>query len=138
MSNSNSKGKRGEREASKFLMELGVEEARRSQQYQGVVDETQSADLVHSLPGVRIEVKRGYNNEEIYTATVQEWIQTARDETPDDESWLIMWRKDRKQWVFIFECCGIVCLSSEYGQVLNQIKNESLPELLHLQGVKGS
>ena len=126
MGNSNRKGKRGEREASKFLLNLGVEEARRSQQYQGVVDESQSADLVHSIPGVRIEVKRGYNEKEIYSADVQEWVETIRQETPDDESWLLMWRQDYKKWVFLFECEGIVCMSSDYEKVLDYVsRNDS-------------
>jgi Holliday junction resolvase len=99
------KGKRGEREFSQYLRALGYE-ARRAQQYQGVREAANSADVLSDVLGVRFEVKRGYNNEELWGREVQEWIETARDETPPGESWMIAWRRDRKQWTAIFEITG--------------------------------
>jgi len=51
---SKTKGKIGEREAAALLREHGFE-ARRGVQFQGGLS---SPDVVHSIPGVHIEVKR--------------------------------------------------------------------------------
>lgn len=52
--NGNRKGKAGERELAKAIVEAGYE-ARRSQQYCGVEGD---GDLKHSIPGLHIECKR--------------------------------------------------------------------------------
>ena len=58
MTNSNAKGKRGEREAVKFLKELGHADAQRTQQYNGLG----LSDVIcpDTLARVHIEVKFGY------------------------------------------------------------------------------
>lgn len=102
MSNANRKGKRGEREAVKLLRSFGIE-ARRSQQYQGVVEVEGSADVQSSLANVRIEVKRGYNDVKPSSKQVRGWIEKARSETREGSRWLILWRKDYGQWLVILE-----------------------------------
>ena len=52
--NSRAKGARGEREFAAFMREHGYE-AHRGQQFAGSAD---SPDVVHSIPGIHIEVKR--------------------------------------------------------------------------------
>jgi hypothetical protein len=56
MTNSISKGKRGERDWAKWLRDnCNCENARRGQQYQGGAD---SPDVVHGIPNTHCEVKR--------------------------------------------------------------------------------
>lgn len=110
--NSKQKGSRGERELVKLLKSLGYT-ARRSQQYQGVRDESNSADVIHNIEGVRIEVKLGYNQHEFGSAFVKEWIETAKNETPPYQNWMIFWRKDRKKWMAIFHIRGIDVLTDD-------------------------
>lgn len=124
--NQRNKGAAGEREFANYLKALG-REARRSQQYQGVREVGNSADILTDICGVRVEVKRGYNSEELWTSLVQEWIETARDETPDDESWVIAWRKDRKKWTMIFEVSTeagpLVVQSCNVADVINHLES---------------
>lgn len=87
------KGKRGEREASKALMEAlpGVR-ARRGVQYAGGPD---SPDLVTSIPGVHLEVKRT-ERLSIWAALEQSQREAAAGEVP-----VVMTRANRKPWVVI-------------------------------------
>ena len=114
----NRKGKRGEREAAKYLIEIGVaSEARRSRQYQGVVDPA-SADIIHDIPNLRIEVKRGYNGEPLYGSVVSGWVEKCKEETRDGDDWIILWREDRKQWQVVFEDQGILCLTPNVKEII--------------------
>lgn len=106
------KGKAGEREAAKLLRSFGYE-ARRSVQYQGVQGNDDSADLQHSIPGVRVEVKYGYDSAELGGSVVNEWVETAIAETPPDQNWIILWRKTRKKWMLILNVFGIVMMTSD-------------------------
>ncbi len=95
--NGNQKGKRGEREAAKFLHELGFETARRSQQYAGGVD---SADIhCEELDGVHIEVKFGYakSTMDIGNAGLTKACQQAERDC-GDKSWCVLWRPLRSGW----------------------------------------
>lgn len=123
MTNSKQKGSRGEREAAKYLISLGVaNSARRSRQYQGVVDEKNSADLIHDIDGVRLEIKIGYDSEQLYGQVVKTWIDTIRAETPPNENWALLWRKTRKKWLILFDWNGIVCQSADVKGILERIK----------------
>lgn len=119
--NGNQKGKRGERQACKLLRDFGYE-ARRSQQYSGVRTDETSADILTDIPGIRWEIKYGYDSTHIYSKQMKEWVDTAREETPDDKNWAILRRKTRKKWTIIFEIDGIVCQSSEIEKVINYLK----------------
>ena len=73
---SKNKGKRGEREAAKFIETFGFE-AHRGQQYAGSKD---SPDVIHNIPGIHIEVKR---NEALQMwPALRQAIRDADDKTP--------------------------------------------------------
>lgn len=91
--NSNQKGKRGERDAAKFLREHGFE-ARRGQQFSGGGD---SPDVVHSIPGVHIEVKRT-ERFRLYAALEQAIEDAGPDDTP-----VVMHRQNGKPWVVVLD-----------------------------------
>lgn len=88
---SNSKGKRGEREAAAFLRENGFE-ARRGVQFAGGPD---SPDLVHDIPGVHIEVKR-VEALSLYKALAQAKGDAATGDMP-----VVMHRRNSEEWVAI-------------------------------------
>lgn len=126
------KGKRGERKARDLLNSFGYA-ARRSQQYSGVVFDSTSADVIEdeqqledglrSIPA-RIEVKFGYEDEELWRKEVQEWIAAAESETPEKERWAILWKQPYRPWTIIFktEPEGIVVQSTEVESVLKSME----------------
>lgn len=90
---SREKGKRGEREAAKVLESLGLGPARRGRQYDGL----EGRDVVHSLPGVHVEVKRT-EALSLYAALAQ-----ATEDAREGEVPLLMHRRSRRPWVFVVE-----------------------------------
>lgn len=127
--NSTQKGKRGERKASKLLNSMGYA-ARRSQQYQGVVFDPGSADVADDqqmikegydpLPA-RVEVKYGYDDKNLWHKTVQEWIETARQETPYDREWCILWKRSYRPWVIIWDLSGVPVMSEDVEVILRKV-----------------
>lgn len=91
--NSRAKGKRGELEVAALLKEHGVE-ARRGQQHSGGGD---SPDVVHSLVGFHVEVKRT-ESLSIYEAMAQ----AERDKKPTDRA-LIFHKRNNKPWLIIMD-----------------------------------
>lgn len=86
--NSNAKGKRGEREASKALMEILGCEARRGQQFSGSPD---SPDIITDLAGVHFEVK---NTERLNLRAAQEQAcADAGEKIP-----VVMHKYNRRGW----------------------------------------
>lgn len=107
---SRDKGKRGEREAAKLLEELGLGSARRGVQYSGVG----GADLVHSIEGVHIEVKR-VEALQLYPALKQaradcesQELEAGRLFSAGDTPVCLLHRRSRKPWVFIVEAGDVV------------------------------
>ena len=100
--NSKRKGSRGEREAANYLKSIGFEDARRTQQYNGLGE----SDVVcpESLPNVHIEVKYGYDRRNFNLGT-QLWLdacQQAADKS-DDWLWCVLWRpKSVTYWRMTF------------------------------------
>lgn len=86
--NSKQKGKRGEREAARFLCENGFPGCRRGQQFSGSPD---SPDVV-GLPGWHIEVKFT-ENLQLHAAVAQ----AARDS--GGKPWIVMHRRNRGEWM---------------------------------------
>jgi len=78
--NSKQKGSRVERSACKLLESCGYE-ARRSQQFSGVRTDDTSADIITNVKGVRFEIKGGYNDADLHSKIVKDWVQTAIEET---------------------------------------------------------
>ena len=87
--NSNSKGKRGERQWAQFLRDLGYSEARRGQQFCGSPD---SPDVVDGIPGTHAEVKRT-ERLQLHAAMAQA-IADAGDAVPYVAS-----RRNRDDWL---------------------------------------
>ena len=88
---SRDKGQRGEREVAEVLRRYGVE-AKRGYQARGGSDE---ADVEHSMPGIRLEVKR--------TETLRLWealTQAERDLDPADDVTVpvLVFRRNRSRW----------------------------------------
>lgn len=107
--NANRKGKRGERDfCEKILRPMGFE-CRRAQQYQGVTEDSQ--DIVHDVhPLLRIEVKYGYDNLELWSKQVQGWITKCEEEAKANgqAEIAIAWRKTRRPWTIIYPALGPV------------------------------
>ncbi len=91
--NSRSKGIRGELEASKLLKQFGFD-ARRGQQYAGGGD---SPDVVHSIPGVHLEVKR------VEALSLYPALQQAVDDAPEHHMPVVLHRRNGKPWVVIMQ-----------------------------------
>ena len=87
MTNSRSKGKRGELEFSKALQSMGVE-ARRGQQFSGGGD---SPDVVTSLEGVHFEVKR------VESLNLKSAMEQAKNDAGDKIP-IVAHRKNRGDW----------------------------------------
>ena len=87
--NSKRKGKEGELEAARFLKAHGFD-ARRGRQHKGTDD---SPDVIHTIPGVHLEVKRrqAFN---LYDAIVK-----AEHERNNEQIPAVMHRKNRQEWL---------------------------------------
>jgi len=87
MVDSREKGKKGERELANRLRELGIEDARRGQQFSG----REEQDIV-GLDGIYVECKR-VNKLNINEAILKA-IEDAGDKTP-----AVFHRRDRGEWL---------------------------------------
>ena len=90
MTNSNRKGKRGERELAKALTETFGVSCRRGQQYSGIEGE----DVV-GLPGVHIESKRT-EKLSLYAA-----IEQAVRDADESQVPTVFHKKNRKEWLCV-------------------------------------
>lgn len=95
MANSREKGKRLEREAAKYLRELGIDpEARRGVQYSGGPD---SSDLdTPALKNVHIEVK-GVDKMRDDCALMDAAWEQAREDAGDKVP-VVLWKTCRRSW----------------------------------------
>jgi Holliday junction resolvase len=99
--NSNAKGKQGEREFSKQLIELFGINARRGQQFSGGSD---SPDVVTDWDGIHFEVKR--------TEKLRLWEaidQAERDANPNQVP-IVAHRANGKPWVLILDMLDLKAL----------------------------
>lgn len=89
--NSRNKGKTGELEVAKLLIELGYV-ARRGQQFAGGPG---SPDVVHNIEGMHLEVKR--------TEKLALWdaVDQAMRDAPLGNTPVVIHRKNNKPWVVI-------------------------------------
>jgi Holliday junction resolvase len=103
--NSCQKGKRGEREAVKYLKSLGFADAVRTQQYNGLGD----SDVIcpESLPGVHIEVKFGGGRMDLGLSGLHKAVTQARRDS-DGGSWVVLWKPMRQQWRLTWDAMGVV------------------------------
>lgn len=91
MTNGNAKGKRGEREAAELLRKHNFE-ARRGQQFAGGGD---SPDVVSSMEGVHIEVKR------TETLSIYSAVEQALKDKKEKDVPLVLHRRNGKPWLAI-------------------------------------
>ena len=103
--NSLEKGKRGEREAAKAMVEhLGCV-AKRGVQYQGGVD---SPDVVHNIAGLHVEVKRTER------VQLQAWMeQSIRDAGAQIPT--VLHRKNNTEWLLTVRLCD----AARLAEILN-------------------
>jgi len=87
---SREKGARGERDCRDLLRGFGYE-AHRGQQHSGGAD---SPDVIHSIPGVHIEVKRVEGNDPY------RWIKQAVSDCGDRVP-VVFHRRNHKEWLVI-------------------------------------
>jgi Holliday junction resolvase len=106
-SRSRRKGKSGEREAAKELSRVLGIDARRGQQFRGGPD---SPDVVSSLPGLHIEVKRT-EAFRLYAALEQASSDTGPGQVP-----LVLHRKNRHPWVLVLRLDDLPQLIKEISQ----------------------
>lgn len=92
MTNSRSKGKKGELEVAKYLEGRGYR-ARRGQQYCGANGD---ADVV-GVPGMHIEVKR---TEQL---RAYQYLEQATEDARDAEVPVVFHRQSRRKWIAILD-----------------------------------
>lgn len=110
--NSKRKGKVGELEASKELARILKCEARRGQQFAGGAD---SPDIVHSIPGVHVEVKRK-ESLRLYKALAQ-----AIDDAKNGEAPIVLHRQNKQPWVVVVRLDDLPALATAvYLQLAEQ------------------
>lgn len=89
--NSRNKGCNGEREVRDLIRAHGFA-ARRGQQFSG---SPESPDVIHSIPGIHVEVKR-VESFSLYPALDQ-----ARRDSPVGHTPTVWHRKSRREWVVV-------------------------------------
>jgi len=115
MTNSNQKGKRGEREAARALKaSLGCA-ARRGQQFCGGGD---SPDVVTDIAGMHIEVKRT-ERFSLYDAMAQAKADAGSQQVP-----VVMHRKNNQDWVAVVMVTDLPRLADILADILADRKDE--------------
>jgi len=100
MTNSISKGKRGEREWSKWLRDnLDCKDARRGQQFQGGAD---SPDVVCGIPNTHCEVKR------VEKLNLGNAMAQAVSDSDGDAIPYCAHRKNMGEWMVTVRACDLV------------------------------
>jgi hypothetical protein len=101
--NSRQKGARGEREARDAMKEILLCEARRGQQFSGGKD---SPDVVHSVHGVHVEVKR------VEKFNVYDAIEQATEDAGEEQIPTVMHRRNGKEWLLVCRFADLPKLAS--------------------------
>jgi len=102
--NSNAKGKRGERELANKLKNLGILNARRSQQYNGVSGD---ADLL-GLKGIHIECKR------VEALNINKAMEQAETDCKNVGLPTVFHRKNGKPWLVTMDLYDWMKLYDKY------------------------
>lgn len=100
---SRDKGKIGEREVAELIRQYGFE-ARRGQQFRGGAG---SPDVVHSISGIHVEVKRT-EKLDLYGALEQATAEKAADENP-----VVFHRRNGKDWVIVMRADDFLSIMRE-------------------------
>ena len=111
MTNSRSKGKRGELEWAKWLNEHFDLAARRGQQFKGTPD---SPDVVDGIPGTHAEVKR------VEALNLQAAMVKAVEDAGTGDVPYVAHRRNRGEWMVTIRADDLVrlaeCLAAAKGQ----------------------
>lgn len=91
--NSRAKGARGELEVAAYLRTHGYE-ARRGQQFSGGGD---SPDVVHSIPGIHLEVKFTER------ADIYGWLEQAKRDAKNGNTPVVIHKRNRRPLVAILD-----------------------------------
>lgn len=116
---SRDKGKRGEREFSHLLKDLGFE-ARRGQQFSGSPD---SPDVVTNIEGIHFEVKR------VEKLNIQNAMDQAEIDAGEQIP-IVAHRKNRSPWMITLKAedliafCEIICSSAKASACLVEHRDE--------------
>lgn len=86
------KGKRGEREAVKFLKSIGFEDARRTAQLNGL-DGKSDVVCEQTLPHVHIEVKFGVKGMDLGTELLWSALEQADRDSAGVQAPVVLWKK---------------------------------------------
>ncbi len=106
---SKDKGKVGEREVAELIRSYGFE-ARRGQQHRGGPG---TPDVIHSIPGVHVEVKRK-ERFNLYDALDQ-----AHDDSSTAETAVVFHRRNNKRWVVILDADAFLRMARYIGKNLH-------------------
>jgi hypothetical protein len=111
--NSRTKGKTGELEVRDLIKAYGFK-ARRGQQYSGGGT---SPDVVHSIPGVHVEVKR-VETFNLYKALAQAKADAAEGDMPT-----VWHRRSREEWVVVLPAKDFLRLVGGVDKVTREMED---------------
>ena len=110
MTNSNQKGKRGEREFANLLSSLGFD-ARRAQQYNGAAGH---ADLHTNIPGTHWEVKR------YASIRAFRFLEQAEEDCLANDLPVVAMREDRGEWAILLRAKDLPRLAMKIAAALDR------------------
>jgi hypothetical protein len=126
--NSRAKGARAEREAAKIWSDVMGCSARRGQQFSGGKD---SPDVVHTLEGIHLEVKR------VERGNPYDWVGQAIVDAGDGQVPVVLHRRNNKPWLLIVRLEDVPMLMAKAasapheevagGQVPADVSGEGVP-----------
>ena len=111
MTNSRSKGKRGELELSKELTRIFGCSARRSQQFSGDVRGVNNADVITDILGLHCEVKR------VERLNLEKALEQAEGDAKATDCPVVFHRKNGKPWnvsLRLDDLPGLIAILAEY------------------------
>ena len=108
---SRAKGARAEREAAKIWSDVMGCSARRGQQFSGGKD---SPDVVHTLEGIHLEVKR------VERGNPYDWVGQAIVDAGDGQVPVVLHRRNNKPWLLIVRLEDVPMLMAKALQSLHR------------------
>ena len=119
MTNSNSKGKRGELDAAREWARVMGGSCRRGQQFAGGND---SPDLVHDYPGIHLEVKRTERGNPYLW--LRQAIADCQGRCP-----VVLHRRSNEPWILILRLADVprLVLAAQAGPQAEAVGRGSLP-----------
>ena len=113
--NSRDKGARGERELASKFREYGFVDAKRSQQYCGLGEN--SADITDALPNIHVECKR------VESLNIIKAMEQAKNDANRGNFPTVFHRKNNQKWLVTMEMDDWILIYNEYNK--RKCDNES-------------